>query len=197
MQRLKKYKICRRLGSAIFEKCQSQKFLRSLGETKKKSRFNVSTYGLQLLEKQKTQFSYGIRESQLAKYVKEVLKGGGQPAQKLYQKLETRLDNVIYRLGLAGTRRMARQLVSHGHFLVNGKKTRVPSYSLKVGDKIEVREGSRQASFFTNLDKKLKDYHLPDWLEFDINNLSGIIRSLPQVGQDNIDLNAVLEFYSR
>ncbi|HXK35028.1 MAG TPA: 30S ribosomal protein S4 [Candidatus Paceibacterota bacterium] len=196
MQKLKQYKICRRLGTPIFEKCQTQKFTRTVSQKTGRPK-NVSTYGLQLLEKQKTRFSYGIREGQLAKYVEESLAGSGSPVTNLFQKLELRLDNAVYRMGLAKTRRQARQEVSHGHFLVNGKKVRVASAHLKVGDTIAIRPASFPRGIFTNLDKRLKDYHLPPWLEFDINSLQGKVIGKPLNKEGILDLSAVLEFYSR
>ena len=127
-----KYKICRRLGSGVFDQCQSQKFMLSEAKktkvAKKGPRKQVSEYGQQLNEKQKIRFSYGISEKQLGNYVEEATSSKGSVAsEKLFELLETRLDNTIYRLGLASTRRLARQMASHGHFLVNGTKTNVPS----------------------------------------------------------------------
>ncbi|OGI61444.1 30S ribosomal protein S4 [Candidatus Nomurabacteria bacterium RIFCSPHIGHO2_01_FULL_39_9] len=196
MKKLKKYKVCRRLGSPIFEKCQNQQFARSLSR-KKMKRPNMSTYNIQLLEKQKTRLGYGISERQLSRYVKEAVAEHGNPAVLLFQKLESRLDNVVYRLGLAKTRRMARQAVSHGHFAVNDKRTRVPSHSIRPGDKITIREGSRVSTMFSNLPERLKDYHLPEWLKFDINNLQGEVTARPTGKEEVAGLDAVLEFYSR
>src|SRR5690606_40724543 len=124
MQTGPKYKICRRLGSHIYEKCQTQKF--QLSEARKGKgmrggrRRNVSEYGEQLLEKQRVRFTYGLKERQFASYVKKATGTAAVPAEELYQSLERRLDNVIYRLGLAPSRAYARQLVSHGHITVNG-----------------------------------------------------------------------------
>jgi small subunit ribosomal protein S4 len=196
MQKLKQYKVCRRLGTAIFEKCQTEKFARTVVEKRGRPR-NVSTYGLQLLEKQKTRFSYGIREGQLSRYVEGALAVAGNPAANLLERLELRLDNVVYRLGLAKTRRQARQEVSHGHFLVNGRKVRVPSIELKVGDRVAIRPASLPRGIFTNLGERLKEYQLPAWLEFDINSLEGKVVGKPSSQEGVLDLNAVLEFYSR
>ena len=196
MQKLKQYKVCRRLGTAIFEKCQTQKFARTMSEKKGRPR-NVSTYGLQLLEKQKTRFSYGIREGQLSKYVEAAISKTGNPISNLFENLEMRLDNVVYRMGIAKTRRQARQEVSHGHFLVNGKKSRVPSTHLKIGDTVSIRPISITRGPFTNLDKKLKEYNLPPWLEFDINSLQGKVKGKPSAQEGLLDLSSVLEFYSR
>src|SRR3989344_3371850 len=127
-----KFKICRRLGSGVYDKCQTTKFSTSSkgGMASGKRPKAPSEYGAQLIEKQKIRFSYGISERQLSNYVKKasLMKGAG--AEKLYEELESRLDNVIYRMGLASTRRAARQMVSHGHFIVNDKKVTIPSYEV-------------------------------------------------------------------
>src|SRR3990167_8707281 len=142
-----KFKICRRLGPGVYDKCQTSKFRATsskrglLGARRPKA---PSEYGAQLIEKQKIRFSYGISERQLSNYVKKAshIRGAGT-AEKLYEGLESRLDNVIYRMGLAVSRRAARQMVSHGHFIVNDKRVTIPSYELKSGDIIKIREGSK------------------------------------------------------
>ncbi|MEZ4114442.1 MAG: 30S ribosomal protein S4 [Candidatus Paceibacterota bacterium] len=197
-----KYKICRRLGSGVFDQCQSQKFMLSeakkLKTAKKGRKKQVSEYGQQLNEKQKIRFSYGISEKQLANYVEEATSSKGSVAsEKLFEVLETRLDNTIYRLGLASTRRLARQMASHGHFTVNGKKTNVPSYKLKVGDKVAVREGSKSSVLFTDVDKKLEKFQVPAWLSFNAGKLEAEVKGKPKKEDAFLDFNTVLEFYSR
>ncbi|MDQ5883302.1 MAG: small subunit ribosomal protein [Patescibacteria group bacterium] len=197
-----KYKICRRLGSGVFDQCQTQKFLLSEGKkskvAKKGPRKQVSEYGQQLNEKQKIRFSYGISEKQLGNYVEEATSSKGSVAsEKLYELLETRLDNTIYRLGLASTRRLARQMASHGHFTVNGTKTNVPSYRLKVGDKVAVREGSKSSVLFQDVDKKLEKFPVPAWLSFNAGKLEAEIKGKPKKEDAFLDFNTVLEFYSR
>jgi small subunit ribosomal protein S4 len=157
-----------------------------------------SEYGAQLIEKQKIRFSYGISERQLSNYVKKAshIKGAGT-AENLYEGLESRLDNVVYRMGLAPSRRGARQMVSHGHFIVNNTKVTIPSYELKSGDIIKIREGSKSKKIFDNLADKIKDYNPPIWLHFDVNILEGKILEKPKNTESFLDLNAVLEFYSR
>ena len=191
-----KFKICKRLGPGVYDKCQTSKFTpRSFTSKRPKA---LSEYGLQLIEKQKIRFSYGISEKQLSNYVKKAskVKGAGT-AEKFYEHLESRLDNAIYRMGLANSRRAARQMVSHGHFVINNHKVTVPSYELKVNDVIQVREGSKTKKIFTNLEEKLKDYTSPSWLAFDQNKMEGKILAHPKNTDSFIDLNAVLEFYSR
>ena len=144
----KKYKLCRRLGAGIYEKCQTQKFAKSEPMTKKgkKPGGRRSDYGNQLIEKQKVRFMYGVREKQFGNYVDyamEHAKKGTAPAELLFRQLEERLDNAVYRLGFAHTRALARQMVSHGHFTVNGKKLTIPSYSVKTS-LLSAKEVSRQ-----------------------------------------------------
>jgi small subunit ribosomal protein S4 len=116
---------------------------------------------------------------------------------KLFEKLESRLDNVIYRMGLGNSRRAARQMVSHGHFLVNDHRVTIPSYEVKIGDIVKVREGSKGKKIFGNLPEKLKDYNFPVWLFFDAGKMEGKILDKPKNTETFLDLDAVLEFYSR
>lgn len=194
-----KYKICRRLGGGVYDKCQTPKFSATTGGKKFNARPKaLSEYGTQLIEKQKTRFSYGISENQLSNYVKKALKlGGVGTVDRFYERLESRLDNVIYRLGLSASRRSARQMVSHGHFLVNDRKVTIPSYEMKKGDVIKIREGSKSKAIFKELNTNLKDFVFPAWLVFDINKLEGRVLDKPKNTESFLDLNAVLEFYSR
>lgn len=187
------------MGAGVYDKCQTSKFSSSakgsmLGRRPK----SLTEYGTQLIEKQKVRFSYGITERQLSNYVKKVshLKGAGT-AEKLYESLESRLDNVVYRMGLAPSRRAARQMVSHGHFTVNNKRVTVPSYELKISDIVRIREGSKDRKIFENLAGKLKDYSSPEWVSFDPASMEGKILAKPKNSETFLDLNSVLEFYSR
>jgi small subunit ribosomal protein S4 len=194
-----KFKICRRLGPGVYDKCQTTKFATSSKGTLGGRRPKAPTeYGAQLLEKQKVRFSYGISEKQLSNYVKKVstTKGAGT-AEKLYENLESRLDNVIYRLGLGASRKATRQMVSHGHFVVNSHRVTIPSYELKAGDVIKIREGSKTKKIFENLAERLKDYNTPKWLSFDFGTMEGKMLDKPKNTETFLDLNAVLEFYSR
>jgi small subunit ribosomal protein S4 len=193
-----KYKVCRRLGSSVFTKCQTQKY--TLSEERRRPprrRRSRSNYSTQLLEKQRARFTYGVSERQFSRYVKEAIEKSGSPAQNLYQRLEERLDNVVFMLGYAKSRRMARQLVSHGHFSVNGKKLTVPSHQVKVGDKIELRDRSKDMQFANKEDAATA---LPAWLSVDEkNNHLAQIASAPTYNATdvNFDLTKVVEFYSR
>jgi small subunit ribosomal protein S4 len=195
-----KYKICRRLGAQVFEKCQTPKFVaaESNKKGKKGGRKAATNFAIQLLEKQKVRFSYGVSEKQFYNYVKKALVvKKGAPTEKLSESLERRLDNVVYRLGLANSRALARQMVAHGHFVVKGKRVTVPSYNTSVGDVISIREGSRNKVLFQNLETRLKNYTSPNWLSFDIAKGEAVVKALPNQPESYLDYNAVIEFYSR
>ena len=161
-------------------------------------RKKVSQYGQQLKEKQKVKFVYGILEKQFHKYYLEAANMKGVTGDNMLQLLELRLDNVVYRLGLAKTRRMARQIVGHGHIRVNGQKVDIPSYSVKVGDVITLRQKSTESELFKSL-REGTGMVTPKWLTFDAPNLTGTVNALP--AREDIDLaiaeNMIVEFYSR
>lgn len=202
MKTAKIYKICRRLGPGVFEKCQTTKFAmseaRHAKNTKGKRPKPLSGYATQFIEKQKVRFMYGISERQFSNYIKEAVTNKGFSATEyLFELLENRLDNVVYRLGITHSRRLSRQMVSHGHIIVNGKKTTVPSLHVKVGDIIAIREGSKKSVLFADMANKMKEYTCPNWLAFNVDSLSGKIQGKPKNIEGYIDLNTVLEFYSR
>ena len=162
----------------------------------------LSEYGKQLSQKQELRNQYNLKEHQFKKYVKETLAQKireGTTAQVFVGRLERRLDNIIFRAGLAGARTEARQMVSHGHFLVNGKRTRVPSYETKIGDVITVRSQSLQSTLFKNIAMKIKKYNPPSWLELNKETLE-IKRkgspSLQELGL-SVEVPLIFEFYSR
>lgn len=193
-----KYKIGKRLGASVFEQCQTQKFALSDARAKKasKRRGTLSDYGKQFLEKQKVRIMYGLSEQQFGRYVFLAMEDA-QPTLALYRLLEQRLDNVIYRLGFAGTRRAARQMASHGHFTVNGKRMNVPSHQLRQKDTIAVREGSKSSSLFASFSEK-EHQATPAWLSLDAAALTGVVTGVPAyTGGETLDLASVLEFYSR
>lgn len=195
-----KFKICKRLGAGVYDKCQTAKFKVAVASFKPGARRPKapSEYGAQLNEKQKIRFSYGISERQLSNYVKKAsLVKGARTAEKFYEELESRLDNVVYRMGFGNSRRATRQMVSHGHFTVNDKKVTIPSYQVKVGDIIKIREGSKNTKLFDNLAERLKDYKAPAWISFDIAKIEGKVTDKPKNVETFLDLNVVLEFYSR
>jgi small subunit ribosomal protein S4 len=159
-----------------------------------------SEFGLQLREKQKVRRFYGIMESQFHKHFVEAERRGGVTGDNLLQILESRLDNVVYRMGFADSRRQARQLVRHGHFMVNGRKTNIPSFLVKSGDVISVRPESRNRTYFTDYGEVLNTRRAPDWMSIDSSVLSGRILSLPtrdQIEVPTFNEALVVEHYSR
>ena len=197
-----KYKICKRLGASVFEKCQTQKF--QLAEARaprriSRGRRGGSDFGAQLLEKQKARFTYGLSENQFSRYVHEAMEGSGSASQVLLNRLETRLDNVIYRAGFVKTRRAARQLVGHGHVLVNGKRLNIPSYAAKEGDIISIRPESRQSALFVGRAEAAAETTSPSWMSFEDNGFAVRIASVPMVEETSAPFSAqvIIQFYSR
>lgn len=201
-----KYRIAKRLGPAIFDQTQTQKFaLRSAQgtETKKRGRSGGgrggSEYGRQLLEKQKVRFTFGLSEAQLSNYAQKAF-ATEDPSRSLHRALESRADSVVYAAGLASTRRAARQAVSHGHILVNGTRITTPSYALKKGDTISLREGSRKSPLFAGLAERNQEGRaVPPWVEVDINLLTAKFLGDVRYAREEIALDypTVFEFYSR
>lgn len=197
-----KYKIAKRLGAPVFEKTQTQKFaLSEARSARNKTRRGgpQSDYKRQLIEKQKMRFSYGITEKQLRRYVDEAFLKGNQPISDLIIRLESRLDNVVYRLGLAKSRRLARQLVAHGHISLNDRRINIPSHRVKIGDIVSVREKSKQSPLFVNLSETHEITSVPGWLGFDSKKLSGEKKAEPayEPSETIFDPQQVLEYYSR
>ncbi len=205
-----KCKKCRRLKTKLFlkgEKCFSYKCPLSRrpyppGERPKKVVPKVTEYLRLLAEKQKLKLFYNLRDHQLKRYVKEVLKESRKHEnldEALVEKLELRLDNVIYRLGLASSKSQARQLVSHKYFLVNKIPVNIPSYHLKVGDIIEIKPQKLKKKIFQNLKERLKNVQLPSYLESDLEKLQFKVISKPKVEDLGIpvDLHSVFEFYAK
>lgn len=201
-----KYKIARRLKAPIFEKTQNAKYaLREERKSKSKGRGKgfsrpKTDFGMQLNEKQKAKMFYAVAERQFAKYVKAALADkSGSPADNLLKTLEHRLDNAVWRAGLLPTHLAARQAVAHGHFIVNGKKTYVPSYSLKEGDTITIREGSRASKLWSHLDEPEREIAVPEWLSWDSKKKELTVKkaSSAQKGDLLFDLGQVIEYYQR
>ena len=188
-------KRCRSLGmSPAFVGVMKESHRQPKRQFKKKSE-----YGMQLAEKQKAKFIYGVLEKQFRGYYEKAKKMEGIAGTNLLILLERRLDNVVYRLGLARTRRQARQLVSHGHITVNGKRLDIPSALIKVGDVIGVKEKSRGTALFKEIVESKNALNVPAWLTADIQNLSGSVTRFPN--RDEIDIpvdeQAIVELYSR
>ncbi len=198
-----RYKIAKRLGATVFEKAQTQKFAISAersAKNKRRGRGRQSEYGKQMLEKQKVRVTYGLAERQFVNYVRTALKSHAvAPKDKLHELLEMRLDNVVWRLGLASTRRAARQMVAHGHVCVGGKKIRVPSHLLKVGDTISVREGSKGHGALVGFAERFAERPLPSWLAWNAKSMEGSLVERPTAASADPagDLVAVLSIYTR
>ncbi len=198
-----KYKIARRLKAPVFEKTQTQKFaLRADRKGKRGKSFSKpkTDFGAQMNEKQKARMFYCVTEKQFAKYVNQSLeKKASSPTVNLLKILEHRLDNVIWRAGILPTHLGARQAVSHGHFLVNGKKVYVPSFSVKEGDKITIREGSKDSKLFSALENNEKEIKEPDWMVWnkDKKELSIKNSSFMEKSDLMFDLGQVIEYYQR
>ena len=161
----------------------------------------LSDYGIQLREKQKARIMYGLRERQFRTYVKKASKMEGIAGENLLSILESRLDNTVFRLGFGRSRAHSRQLVSHGHFLVNGRKVDIPSYLVRNGDKIEISEKSKKTEMFKtmDLDEEMKERNVPEWLKSDRKNGSGDVISKPETDDIEIGVQTrlIIEYYSR
>lgn len=197
-----KFKIARRLGSAVFKKTQTAKF----AQTAERKNFSLSgvrsrsSYGAQLLEKQKARYSYGLSAKQLTNYVKKVIAAKVKNSEEaLFQLLEKRLDNVVMQSGLAKTRFQARQIVSHGHVRVNGKKMKVPSYEVRVKDEITLKDSSKDKVLFSDFKEASKDSTAPDWLRVDAEKMSVTVLSEPAYDPARISFNMsdVIQFHKR
>ncbi|MFH1508955.1 MAG: 30S ribosomal protein S4 [bacterium] len=200
-------KRCRREGEKLFlkgERCFSPKcaiIKRNYppgvhGQTGRGRK--ISEYGRQLREKQKAKNIYGILESQMRKYYEEAAKGGGVTGSVLMQILESRIDNVVFRLGFADSRTQARQLVNHGHIEVDGKKVKTPSFQVKSGMQIKVREISDKKNYFIKKAKE-QEKDVPSWLIKKLKKLEGEVKNLPTKKdlEYNIDTQLIVEYYSR
>lgn len=197
-----RYKIARRLGADLFEKTQSQKYVLRAGRKGRRARrpASRSDFGNQLREKQRARMLYGVSERQFHRYVREAFgKRNVRNDESLFVSLETRLDNVIYRLGLAPSRQAARQMSAHGHFTVNGIRVTVPSYHVRQGDVIKVRAGSAHKPLFANLADQTRDHLPPAWLRFDRVKGEAAAVGSPKLVRNQLpfDIAAILEFYRR
>lgn len=194
-----KYKRARRLGGSIYDKTQTQKFALRSGDTIKTKRPG-SDFGMQLIEKQRARFTYGIGETQFKKMVEKVQKKKAVDINEaLVQALEMRLDNVVYRLGFAASRQAARQMVNHGHIDVNGKRVSIPSYEVSVGEVISIRESSKKKLLFKDVDVRLKEQRVPSWLALNIEKREAKIQGLPKVPANELsfDVSQIFQFYNR
>ena len=199
-------RLCRREGGKLFlkgtrcytKKCSFERRPTPPGQHGVRRR-KMGEFGIQLREKQKVRRVYGVLERQFRNYFRWAETHEGVTGEALLQSLETRLDNVVFRLGFASSRAQARQLVTHGHFAVNGVPTDVASFAMKPGDRLEVRESRRSREAFKVIRETLRSHTAPDWLSLDAAKLSGSVASLPRRDQMPLDLSEqlVVEYYSR
>jgi small subunit ribosomal protein S4 len=199
-------KLCRREGMKLFlkgakcytKKCPFERRPNPPGQHPIRRR-KVSGYGIQLREKQKMRRIYSVHERQFKRYFDTAEHRPGVTGENLLRLLESRLDNVVYRMGFAASRAQARQLVAHGHFMINGRATTIPSHLVKEGDRVEVRPTSRKAEYFKNVLDALRGAQRPDWLSVDADKMTGSVTALPRRDQMPLELNEqlVVEFYSR
>ncbi|MFA4941406.1 MAG: 30S ribosomal protein S4 [Patescibacteria group bacterium] len=205
-----KCKQCRRIGEKLFlkgERCYSPscamvKRNYPPGFHGQKGKKRQSDYGMQLAEKQKAKKQYGLMEKQFVLTFEKAKKKTGDAGENLLKLLETRLDNTVYRLGFASSRTQARQFVGHGHFEVNGKKVDIPSYEMKEGDVIKVKEKSKKYKFFKELPEKLLtpgNVNLPSWLNLNAKELSAKVLHQPGLKDINTNINVhiIVEYYSK
>jgi small subunit ribosomal protein S4 len=202
-----KCKRCRRAGEKLFlkgDRCQTQKcgvIKRNFppGTNAGARRGRLTDYGLQLQEKQKAKRQYNMMEKQFRLALEKSSKQAGNTAENFLRLLECRLDNAVYRLGFASSRPQARQLISHGLFTVNGKKLDIPSYSVRTGDEIGIKTGSKNSKIFKELSEKLKNKEIPGWLNLDAKKLSAKVLHAPDMTSINPNFNVqvIVEYYSR
>ena len=199
-------RLCRREGMKLYlkgakcytKKCPFERRPSPPGQHGVRRR-KMSEYGVQLREKQKVRRVYSVHERQFKIYFEKASHRSGVTGENLLRLLETRLDNVVFRMGFATSRAQARQLVTHGHFQVNGRALNIPSYQVREGDLVEVRESSRRHEYFKNLRDALAAAQKPDWLNVDPAKLGGSVTALPRRDQMPLELNEqlVVEYYSR
>lgn len=178
-------------------KCASVKHPYPPGMHGRSRRGLRSEYGTQLLEKQRVKAIYGIKERHLVKLLKGFLNKPGDISEKIISVLERQLSNVVFRLSFSPSRPVSRQLISHGHFLVNNKKVTIPSYSVKPGDVISIKPSSRGLLIFHDLQNTIKKYEPPSWLALDKDKLEGTVKSLPHGIEMPFDVNLVVDYYSK
>jgi len=199
-----KAKICRRFGENIYGNDKYDKILSSKGYGPgmhgKKFARNISEYGKQLLMKQKAKYTYGVLEKQFRKHYEDVKNKPGVTGDLLLSRLEQRLDNVVYRIGLGNTRPQSRQIVNHGMIYVNGKKVTIPSYEVSIGDEISLNPNKASNGYFKNQEQYTKaKKNIPSWLQMDAKSMKGKVLSLPVKDNfdANIDASIIVEFYSK
>ncbi len=195
-----KHTLCRRTGEKLcgLTKCPAGRRPFPKGVHGPTARTRLTGYGIQLQEKQKAKFIYGVLERQFSTYVSKAIASRGNTSEILLRSLETRLDNVVYRLGFAATRWQARQFVSHGHFMLNDKKVTIPSIQVRPGDNITIRPQSAKNKIFLDVHDRLRN-ELPPWITLDTATLTARVIGTPSIDDAKplFDTKAIVEFYSR
>lgn len=202
-----KCKLCRRAGEKLLlkgERCKTTKCAMVKrnyppGFHGPKLRRRLSDYGMQLNEKQKAKRQYNMLEKQFKLTFEKAKKKQGNLGENFLKLLESRFDNVVYRLGMADSRSQSRQMIGHGLFTINGKKVNIPSYIVKTGDVIEIKSNKKNAKIFVNLTERLKKHEIPGWLNFDISKMSGKVLQDPDMKtfKPNFNVQIIVEYYSR
>ncbi len=195
-----KHKICRKYGEKLCDsvKCPVTRRKYPAGQHGPDQKHaKLSGFAKQLREKQKARKLYGLLERQFSNYVAEASKKTGDTSKILLSYLESRLDNVVYRMGLASSRRLARQLVSHGHILVNEKKVNIPSFRVRIGTVIELKEKSKKSKLFENISDVLAKKEIVGWLTVDAKKVSAKVLNVPLIERPQFDAKKIIEFYSR
>lgn len=200
-------RLCRRYGDKLYlkgdrcagPKCAFERRPSPPGQQRFARRRRVSDRSLQLREKQRARFTYGIMENQFRRYYREALHRAGVTGENLVRLLEQRLDNVVFRLGFADSRAQARQIVRHGHIALNGRPTDIPSCSLRIGDEVSWSAKGKQTELMKMMQLNLQGKEVPDWLGMDAATMSGRVIALPDVAQvgAKFDPAVIVEFYSR
>jgi len=200
-------RLCRRYGDKLYlkgercltPKCAFERRPNPPGQQRFGRRRKVSDRSLQLREKQRARFTYGIMERQFRRYYRDAMRRAGVTGENLVRLLEQRLDNVVYRLGFADSRAQARQVVRHGHISLNGRKTDIPSCAVKVGDEIAWSPNGSQTELFKIMQETIQSKEIPDWLGVDAASMTGRVIAQPDVAQVGVkfDPAVIVEFYSR
>lgn len=195
----------RSLGTKLFlkphrcsgTKCVTTRAPHGPGMHGKRRRGAISEVGIQLREKQKVKATYGLRERALSRIFSDASRNPGITGQMMLSLLELRIDNVIYRLGFAPSRSVARQLIGHGHITINGRRMDIPSHRVKIGDVLSIRKESKDNPVFKDLSESIKKYGAPVWLDLDKEKIQGKVKSMPKDLETSFDIHLVVDYYSK
>ena len=204
-----KCKQCRRAAQKLYlkgDRCNSSKcaivkrnYIPGIHGPKQGKGARLTDYGIQLREKQRAKKSYRLMEKQFRSYFDKAINQQGETGENFFKLLEFRFDNAVYRAGLVASKNLARQAVTHGHFAINGKKVNIPSYQLKLKDKITISAKGKKSKIFEGLEEKLPTVEVPNWLNVDVKDLSATVVGVPSLLETppSFDLKAIIEYYSK